>query len=164
MGRPPRIRRDELLETARAVFAVKGFEGTTLSDIASEMGVTPAALLRHVSSKQELFRLAMLRRVTAPPEFILALANVDASTNPCIVSCKSHPNRIRSAATSMRSSICGPAAQSLEVNVAKPPSRLARIAIVLVIIVAIAATLLYMRARRAPKELTGSGTLEARTV
>ena len=29
---------------------------------------------------------------------------------------------------------------------------------------AIAATLLYMRARRAPKELTGSGTLEARTV
>jgi len=48
--------------------------------------------------------------------------------------------------------------------VAKPPSRLARIAIVLVIIVAIAATLLYMRARRAPKELTGSGTLEARTV
>jgi HlyD family secretion protein len=48
--------------------------------------------------------------------------------------------------------------------VAKPRNRLARVVLLIVIVAAIAATLLYMRARRAPKELTASGTLEARTV
>jgi len=48
--------------------------------------------------------------------------------------------------------------------VAKPRNRLARVALLIVIVAAIAATLLYMRARRAPKALTASGTLEARTV
>jgi len=52
----------------------------------------------------------------------------------------------------------------LEVIVAKPRNRLARVALLIVIVAAIAATLLYMRARRAPKALTASGTLEARTV
>src|ERR1700737_503978 len=85
MGRPPRIRRDQILETARGVFAQKGFEGATLADIASELRVTPAAVLRHVSSKQELFRAAMRGRVTAPPDFILELASVDASVDPRIV-------------------------------------------------------------------------------
>ena len=47
---------------------------------------------------------------------------------------------------------------------AKPRNRLARVALLIVIVAAIAATLLYMRARRAPKALTASGTLEARTV
>jgi AcrR family transcriptional regulator len=85
MGRPPRITRDQLFETARGVFAVKGFEAATLADIASELRITPAAVLRHVDSKQELFRLAMRGRVTAPPDFILALAEVDGRTDPRVV-------------------------------------------------------------------------------
>jgi HlyD family secretion protein len=48
--------------------------------------------------------------------------------------------------------------------VAKPRNRLARVVLLIAIVAAIAVTLLYMRARRAPKELTASGTLEARTV
>jgi len=85
MGRPPRISRDELLDTARRVFAEKGFEGATLADIASELRVTPAAILRHVESKLELFRLAMRGRITAPPDFIMDLADIDASVDPRIV-------------------------------------------------------------------------------
>src|SRR5213594_2214482 len=85
MGRPPRISRDQLLETARGVFAVKGFEADTRADIASELRITPAAVLRHVDSKQELFRQAMRGRVTAPPDFILALGSVDARTEPRVV-------------------------------------------------------------------------------
>lgn len=85
MGRPPRISRDELLDTARRVFALKGFEGATLADIAAELRVTPAAVLRYVDSKQELFRIAMRARVTSPPDFILDLAHVDASTDPRVV-------------------------------------------------------------------------------
>ena len=47
---------------------------------------------------------------------------------------------------------------------AKPGKSLARIVLLVVIVAAIAATFLYMRARREPKQLTASGTLEARTV
>jgi AcrR family transcriptional regulator len=85
MGRPPRISRDELLDAAKRVFALKGCEGATLADIAAELHVTPAAVLRYVESKQELFRIAMRARVTAPPQFILDLAHVDASTDPRVV-------------------------------------------------------------------------------
>jgi AcrR family transcriptional regulator len=85
MGRPPRISRDELLDTARRIFAAKGFEGATLADIATELRVTPAAVLRYVESKQDLFRVAMRARITAPPEFILELAHVDARTDPRVV-------------------------------------------------------------------------------
>jgi HlyD family secretion protein len=48
--------------------------------------------------------------------------------------------------------------------VATKPNRLKRLAIVIVIAVAVVATLLYMRAKRVPKEMILSGTLEARPV
>ena len=47
MGRPPRISREQLLDTARRVFSTRGFDGATLADIGAELGVTPAAILRH---------------------------------------------------------------------------------------------------------------------
>ncbi len=47
---------------------------------------------------------------------------------------------------------------------ATKPDRLKRLAVVLVIAVAVLATLLYMRAKRVPKEMILSGTLEARPV
>jgi len=59
MGRPPRIGREQILDTARRIFAAQGFAATTLSDIAGRLGVTPAALLRHVGSKDALFHDAM---------------------------------------------------------------------------------------------------------
>jgi len=48
--------------------------------------------------------------------------------------------------------------------VATKTNRLKRLAVVLVIAVAVVATLLYMRAKRVPKEMILSGTLEARPV
>jgi len=85
MGRPPRITRAQILATAGRVFAVKGFEATTLADIATELGVTPAALLRHVESKQALFTEAMRPPGIRVPEFVAALARVDPATDPRIV-------------------------------------------------------------------------------
>jgi AcrR family transcriptional regulator len=79
MGRPPRITRDELLLAARRVFGEKGFDAATLADIAAVLGVTPAAVLRHVESKQALFTAAMQTGVPAPPPFLLELVNVDAA-------------------------------------------------------------------------------------
>jgi len=83
MGRPPTINRERLIDTARRVFAAKGFDATTLADIAKELGVTPAAILRHVNSKQALFGLAMQSGMLLdPPACILELPRIDAKTDP----------------------------------------------------------------------------------
>jgi len=82
MGRPPTITRDQLLTVSRRIFAAKGFESATLADIAAELKVTPAAVLRHAGSKRALFAEAMHLPV-APPPFILELATIDAAaTDP----------------------------------------------------------------------------------
>jgi AcrR family transcriptional regulator len=78
MGRPARISRDQILSAAREAFSSKGFDGATLADIAGELGVTPAAVLRHFRSKQALFFAAM--RGSVPP-FIAELEGVDAAKN-----------------------------------------------------------------------------------
>ena len=85
MGRPPTISRQQLLDTARRIFAEKGFAAATLADIAVELKVTPAALLRHYESKQDLFEQSMRATRVAPPEFIAELAATDAATDPRIV-------------------------------------------------------------------------------
>ena len=85
MGRPPRITRPQLLATAASVFAAKGYEATTLADIAKELGVTAAAVLRHVESKQALFAEAMRPRELKVPEFVAELTKVDAATDPRVV-------------------------------------------------------------------------------
>ncbi len=85
MGRPPTITREKLLETARRIFAKKGFEATTLADIAGELHVTPAAVLRHVPSKQALFATAMKASRIELPRCVAELADIDAATDPRLV-------------------------------------------------------------------------------
>jgi AcrR family transcriptional regulator len=85
MGRPPRITRDQILDAARGAFTARGFAATTLADIARAVEVTPAAILRHFESKQALFNAAMSTRAIALPDFIVALASVDASSDPRVV-------------------------------------------------------------------------------
>jgi len=84
MGRPPRIRREQILQTARRVFALKGFDSATLADIAGELGVTPAAVLRYFPTKQALFEAAM-RTSVALPQCMFDLRDVDPRTDPRIV-------------------------------------------------------------------------------
>ncbi|MBV9495665.1 MAG: TetR/AcrR family transcriptional regulator [Acidobacteria bacterium] len=84
MGRPPTITRDRLLLEARRVFAAKGFEAATLADIAAALNVTPAAILRHVASKQELFRESMLTDIPLPSVLQL-FETVDPAADPRIV-------------------------------------------------------------------------------
>src|ERR671919_676550 len=85
MGRPPRLNRDQILDTARRAFTLKGFEATTLADIASDLEVTPAAVLRHFQSKQDLFNCSMRGTGHVLPRCILDLATIDASQDPRIV-------------------------------------------------------------------------------
>src|ERR1051326_1772513 len=85
MGRPPTITREQLLETARRVFAEKGFEATTLAEIAAELHVTPAAVLRHVPSKQALFAAAMRARHIELPAAIVHLQATGGAEDPRVV-------------------------------------------------------------------------------
>ena len=82
MGRPARLSRDQILATARSHFAATGFDSTTLSAIATSLEVTPAAILRHFPSKQELFAAAMMPAVVAPPDCVLRLESEDGTGDP----------------------------------------------------------------------------------
>ena len=85
MGRPPRISRDQILDAARAAFTRRGFDATTLADIAAALSVTPAAILRHFPSKQELFTAAMSARGIQLPPFLEELAHADPAADPRVV-------------------------------------------------------------------------------
>lgn len=55
--------RERLLQAASALFAQRGYRGTTTRDIAEAAGITERTLFRHVSSKSELFREAVISPV-----------------------------------------------------------------------------------------------------
>src|SRR5258706_312096 len=67
MGRRPLISRDEVLQAARAAFAERGFDGTTLASIAKRLGVSAAARLHGVPA---ILRVPPSRRAglrSSPP-------------------------------------------------------------------------------------------------
>ena len=63
---PPRRGRpghslDSLLEVAVAVFNERGYDATSMDELAGRLGVTKSAIYHHVPSKVELLRLALDR-------------------------------------------------------------------------------------------------------
>ena len=47
--------KERILETALALFAQSGYLGTSMHDIAKELGITKGALYKHYASKQAIF-------------------------------------------------------------------------------------------------------------
>lgn len=58
VSKPPEARRQEIIETALALFAEKGYEDTTLQDIAGRMQVSPGLCYKYFRSKEEIFEAA----------------------------------------------------------------------------------------------------------
>jgi len=56
---------DTLLDVAVAVFIERGFEATSMDELAARLGVTKSAIYHHVPSKVELLRLALDRALDA---------------------------------------------------------------------------------------------------
>jgi AcrR family transcriptional regulator len=56
---------DSLLAVAVAVFNERGFEATSMDELATRLGVTKSAIYHHVPSKVELLRLAVDRALDA---------------------------------------------------------------------------------------------------
>jgi AcrR family transcriptional regulator len=52
---------DSLLDVAVAVFNERGYEATSMDELATRLGVTKSAIYHHVPSKVELLRLALDR-------------------------------------------------------------------------------------------------------
>ncbi|MPY82005.1 MAG: TetR family transcriptional regulator [Actinophytocola sp.] len=49
---------DSLLQVAARLFYERGYDGTSMDDLARKLGITKSAIYHHVSGKEELLRLA----------------------------------------------------------------------------------------------------------
>ena len=59
VSKAPEVRRQELLDTAMAVFAEKGYETTTMRDIARAAGVAAGLCYHYFQNKETLYRAAV---------------------------------------------------------------------------------------------------------
>ena len=64
-GRPPRYSQEELLGLIVAVFNDRGYEATSMTDLAAATGLTKSAFYHHFSGKEQLLRMAVDRALDA---------------------------------------------------------------------------------------------------
>ena len=72
---------NSLLDTAVAVFNERGYDATSMEELAARLGVTKSAIYHHVSSKVELLRLALDRALDA---LFAVTEEPGATTGPAI--------------------------------------------------------------------------------
>lgn len=61
VGRPARHRPEQLLALVVAEFNARGYDATSMEDLARATGMTKSSLYHHVSGKEELLRLGVAR-------------------------------------------------------------------------------------------------------
>ncbi len=74
-------RREALLDTAAAMFAAKGYDGTSIRDIARAVGMLPGSMYYHFKSKEDLL-LAVYRKGVARFEAAIAEALGQTASEP----------------------------------------------------------------------------------
>lgn len=72
---------DSLLRTAVALFNERGYDATSMDELAARLGVTKSAIYHHVPSKVELLRLALDRALDA---LFAVTGEPGATTGPAI--------------------------------------------------------------------------------
>jgi AcrR family transcriptional regulator len=72
---------DSLLDAAVALFNERGYEATSVDEVAGRLGVTKSAIYHHVPSKVELLRLALDRALDA---LFAVTQETGATTGPAI--------------------------------------------------------------------------------
>jgi len=72
---------ESLLAVAVELFNERGYDGASMEDLAQRLGIGKSAIYHHVSSKEELLRMALDRAVDGL--FVLA-AEVEAQPGPAI--------------------------------------------------------------------------------
>jgi AcrR family transcriptional regulator len=66
----PPTRMADIADGARRTFAAKGYQRTQVADVAKAVGLSPAALYRHVESKEALFHLAFVESVDELGDYV----------------------------------------------------------------------------------------------
>ena len=79
-GRPGHSR-DSLLDVAVAAFNERGYDATSMEELAGRLGVTKSAIYHHVPGKGELLRLALDRALDA---LFAVLDEPEAQSGPAI--------------------------------------------------------------------------------
>ena len=74
-------RREALLDTAAAMFAAKGYDGTTIRDIAGAVGMLPGSIYYHFKSKEDLL-LAVYHKGVARFEAAIDAALGETADEP----------------------------------------------------------------------------------
>ncbi len=64
--------RDVILDTAERMFALRGFDGVALRDLAREMDLTAPSLYNHFSSKQALYEAVLERGLKPIADVVVA--------------------------------------------------------------------------------------------
>lgn len=64
-GRPPRYSDDELLAVVTSVFIERGYDATSMEDLARATGLAKSAVYHHVTGKEELLRRGVARALDA---------------------------------------------------------------------------------------------------
>ena len=72
---------DSLLDAAVALFNERGYEATSVDEVAGRLGITKSAIYHHVPSKVELLRLALDRALDA---LFAVTEETGATTGPAI--------------------------------------------------------------------------------
>ena len=72
---------DSLLDAAVALFNERGYEATSVDEVATRLGVTKSAIYHHVPSKVELLRMALDRALDA---LFAVTSETGATTGPAI--------------------------------------------------------------------------------
>ena len=72
---------DSLLDVAVAVFNERGYDATSMDELATRLGITKSAIYHHVTSKVELLRLALDRALDA---LFAVTREPGATTGPAI--------------------------------------------------------------------------------
>ena len=74
-GRPRTFDENVALEQAMRVFWRKGYEGTSLADLTTEMGINPPSLYRTFGNKEKLFWKAIDRYGEGPAAYVAECLN-----------------------------------------------------------------------------------------
>lgn len=70
---------DAVLAAAVALFTERGYDATSMEDLAARLGITKSSLYHHVSGKEELLRLAVDRALDGLAEAAAEVTSVDAA-------------------------------------------------------------------------------------
>ena len=75
----PKARKEEILDVATRLFAERGYEGTSMNDVAERVGMRKASLFYHFATKDALYE-AVLERLVASLQVALEAIYVSSGT------------------------------------------------------------------------------------